>query len=75
MLSCNSIVKHVLFQVADSPEVCYEAVALGHRIYTQGDTWEDLKSMVQDAVRCHFDEDHLPAIIRLLYLREEALSA
>ncbi len=71
----NEFVKQIVFEVVDSPEGGYEAAALGHRIYTQGDDWEDLKSMVQDAVRCHFEEADRPALIRLLFVREEALSA
>jgi len=39
-----------MFEVVDSPEGGYEAAALGHWIYTQGEDWEDLKAMVQDAV-------------------------
>jgi hypothetical protein len=67
--------KQIVFEVVESPEGGFEAVALGHRIYTQGETWEDLKAMTQDAVRCHFEEPDRPAMIRLLYVREEALSA
>ncbi len=71
----NNSMKQVVFEVVDSPEGGYEATALGHRIYTQGETWENLKAMVQDAVRCHFEQKDRPALIRLLFVREEALSA
>ncbi len=47
----------IVFEVRESPEGGFEASALGHRIHTQGDTWEELKSMVQDAMRCHFSEE------------------
>ncbi len=47
----------VIFAVSESPEGGYEARALGHSIFTQADTMEELKTMVQDAVRCHFDSD------------------
>ncbi len=56
----------IIFSVVESPEGGYEARALGHAIYTQGDDLEDLKAMVQDAVRCHFDEESRPRVIRLL---------
>ncbi|MEO8501493.1 MAG: 2-oxoisovalerate dehydrogenase, partial [Vicinamibacteria bacterium] len=31
--------------------------------------------MVQDAVRCHFDEGTTPQVIRLHYVREEVLAS
>ena len=43
----------------------YEAKALGYSIYTQAETLEELKGMIQDAVRCHFDEETRPRVIRL----------
>jgi len=39
---------------------------VGFSIYAQGDSLDDLKTMVQDAVRCHFeDEESRPRVIRL----------
>jgi len=54
----------IIFTVSESPEGGYEARALGYSIFTQGNNMEDLKSMVQDAVRCHFEEGHGLRIIR-----------
>ena len=65
----------VVFEVRESPEGGYEAEALGHAIFTQGETWEELKEMVQDAVRCHFDAADRPTAVRLLLTREELLVA
>jgi len=50
----------IIFEVTEAVEGGYDAKALGHSIFTQGEDWEDLKAMVKDAVRCHFDEDTLP---------------
>jgi len=61
-------VKQIVFEVVESPEGGYEAAALGHRIYTHGEAWNDLKAMVQDAVRCHLGEQDRPAMIRLFFL-------
>jgi hypothetical protein len=49
------------------------ARALGEAIFTEGETWEELKEMVRDAVRCHFGEE-APPIIRLHFVREEVLA-
>ena len=55
----------IIFIVRESPEGGYEASALGESIFTEADTMEDLRAMVQDAVRCHFEEPDRPALIRL----------
>ena len=63
----------IIFAVEESPEGGYEAKALGHSIYTQADTMEELKIMVQDAVRCHFEEGARPRMIRLHWVRDEVI--
>ena len=53
----------IIFFVQESAEGGYEARAVGHSIFTQADTMEQLKVNVREAVRCHFgDEKTLPAI-------------
>jgi hypothetical protein len=49
--------KEIIFLVEESPEGGYEARALGYSIFTQADSFEELKRMVQDAVACHFDAE------------------
>ena len=64
----------IIFEVEESPEGGYEARALGFSIYTQGDNLDDLKAMVQDAVRCHFeDEASRPRVIRLHHVKDEVI--
>ena len=65
----------IIFAVEESAEGGYEAHALGHSIITQADSIEELKKMVRDAVRCHFDEGQMPAVIRLHFVRDEVISA
>ena len=55
----------IIFEVTEAVEGGYDARALGYSIFTQGNDWDDLKDMVKDAVRCHFDEDTAPRVIRL----------
>ncbi|SRR5713101_7749712 len=53
----------IIFSVQKSPEGGYEARAVGHSIFTQADTMDELKVNVRDAVRGHFgDEEALPVI-------------
>jgi len=63
----------IIFTVEEEPEGGYVAEALGHAIVTQGDTLEELRRMVRDAVRCHFEPEERPAVIRLHILKEEVL--
>ncbi len=65
----------IIFQVEESPEGGYEARALGYSIYTQAEPLEELRSMVQDAVRCHFDEAERPQLIRLHLVKDEVIPA
>ena len=67
--------KEIIFVVEESPEGGYEARALGHAIFTEADSFDDLKEKVRDAVRCHFDEDERPAVIRLHRVQEDVIPA
>ena len=67
--------KEVLFLVEDADEGGYIARALGYSIFTEADSWEDLKTAIRDAVKCHFDEGDLPDLIRLHAVREEVVPA
>ncbi len=64
----------IIFEVAESPEGGYDARALGYSIYTQAETIDELKAMLQDAVRCHFEEDERPRIIRLHLVKDEVIA-
>ena len=65
----------IIFSVQESPEGGYEARALGHDIFTQADTMAELREMVRDAVRCHFNGDSAPAVIRLHIVKDEVIPA
>lgn len=65
----------IIFAVEESPGGGYEARALGHSIYTQAETLEELRASVRDAVRCHFDESERPRLIRLHVVRDEVIPA
>jgi hypothetical protein len=65
----------IIFAVQESPEGGYEAHALGHPIFTQAESVDELREMVRDAVRCHFDPDSVPAIIRLHFVHDEVITA
>ena len=64
----------IIFEVTESMEGGYDARALGHGIFTQGDDWPELKAMARDAVLGHFDEADVPRVIRLHLVREDAIA-
>ena len=65
----------IIFVVEESPEGGYEARAVSDSIFTEADSLEELRSMVRDAVSCHFTEEDRPKIIRLHFVKEEVLAA
>ena len=67
----------IIFEVSeDELDGGYSASALGFGIHTQGDTLEELRRNVREAVDCYFDEDTArPRLIRLHFVRDEVLVA
>ena len=65
----------IVFLVEDAPEGGLTARALGHSIFTDGESFDELRDNVRDAVRCHFDEGTAPSVIRLHYVKDEVLAA
>ena len=65
----------IIFLVQDAAEGGLVARALGHSIYTDADSYDELRQQVRDAVQCHFDAGERPTLIRLHYVKEEVLAA
>ena len=65
----------IIFSIEEAVEGGYVARALGHSIFTQAESMEELRAQVRDAVRCHFDEGARPAVIRLHMVHDEVISA
>ncbi len=60
--------------VEEAPEGGYQARVLGQAIFTESDTFEELKKMVQDAVQCHFKSSDTPRFIRPHTVRDEVIT-
>ena len=65
----------IIFSVSESPEGGFEARALGHDIFSEADTMDELRAALRDAVRCHFEEGSRPTVIRLHLVRDEVIPA
>jgi predicted RNase H-like HicB family nuclease len=62
----------LIFEVRDAEEGGYCARALGHSIFTQAETWEELRANVLEATSLHFeDEATQPRLLQLHYVKDE----
>lgn len=77
MIGCGleSAMSEIIFQIDEAPEGGYTAQAVGHAIFTEAESLDELRESVRDAVRCHFDEGTGPKMIRLHFVRDEVLAA
>ena len=65
----------IVFLVEDDPDGGYTARALGESIFTQAEDINSLKTMIRDAVNCHFEEEQKPKVIRLHIVRDEVIAS
>ena len=67
----------ILFIVEEAEEGGYVAHAVGASIVTEAEDLAQLRTMVREAVRCHYDEDDAerPKAIRLHLVHDEVIAA
>ena len=65
----------IIFLVEEAPDGGFTARAVGESIFTQASTAAELHERVRDAVRCHFDQNSQPKLIRLHFVRDEVIAA
>jgi predicted RNase H-like HicB family nuclease len=67
----------LVFSVTQEADGGFVAECLSESIFTQADSWEDLKQMVADAVQGHFFDqpEKAKSQIRLHLVRDEVLAA
>ena len=64
----------LVFEVTQETDGGYCAECLTTEIFTQGDTWDELRDNVREAVRGYFFDSSLPERIRLHLVRDEMLA-
>ncbi|MXW18583.1 MAG: 2-oxoisovalerate dehydrogenase [Gemmatimonadetes bacterium] len=64
----------IIFEVTeDEVDGGYSASAIGYGIHTQGDSMEEIRRNVREAVDCYFDEGMTwPGITRMVQLKSES---
>lgn len=64
----------LIFEVREAEEGGYYARALGQAIFTQGDSWDELRANVLEAAELHFeDAEQKPRLIQLHFVRDELI--
>ena len=65
----------LVFLVEEDPDGGYNASALGQNIFTQGDSVKELKEMINDAVKCHYENpEDMPKMVRLHFVKDEVFA-
>jgi predicted RNase H-like HicB family nuclease len=64
----------LVFEIAQESDGGFTAEAIGESIFTQADSWEELRVNVQEAVEAYFFDEKKPAAIRLRLVRDELLA-
>ena len=62
------------FEIVQEADGGFTAEALGESIFTQADSWEELKANVREAVQAFYFDSIAPASIRLHLIRDEVLA-
>lgn len=64
----------LIFEIRDAEEGGYYARALGHGIFTEGDSWEELRANLLEAVSLHFeDAAERPRLVQMHYVKDELI--
>ena len=64
----------LIFEIRDAEEGGYCARALGHAIFTEAETWKELRENVLEAASLHFEDAVVrPRILQLHYVKDELI--
>jgi predicted RNase H-like HicB family nuclease len=64
----------IVFSVYQETDGGFVAECLSHDIFTQGNSWDELRSNVKEAVNGYFFDQPKPERIRLHLVRDEVLA-
>jgi len=64
----------VVFEVTQETDGGYVAECLTQPIVTQGESWEELRRNVQEAVSAYFFDREIPKTVRIRLIRDELLA-
>ena len=67
-------VNEIVFEVTQEADGGFSAECLTESIFTQGNTWADLRANVKEAVEAFYFDGPKPAGVRLHLVRDEMLT-
>jgi len=68
------VVNEIVFEVTQDADGGYSAECLTESIFTQGNTWDELRANVKEAVEAFYFDRPKPAGVRLHLIRDEMLA-
>jgi predicted RNase H-like HicB family nuclease len=71
---CQSPAMEIVFSITQEADGGFVGECLSHDIFTQGDSWEALRTNVKEAVDAYFFDQPRLASIRLHLVRDEVLA-
>lgn len=64
----------LIFEIRDAEEGGFYARSLGHGIFTEGDTWDELRGNLLEAVSLHFeDAPTRPRLVQMHYVKDKLI--
>jgi len=66
--------KEIAFEVTQEADGGYIAEAIGESIFTQAESWDELRKNAREAVQAFYFDSVPPASIRLRMVRDEVLA-
>jgi predicted RNase H-like HicB family nuclease len=63
----------LVFEVTQEADGGFVAESVGEDVFTQADTWNELRQNIREAVQAYFFDGTPPRLIRLHLVRDELL--
>ena len=64
----------LIFEIRDAEEGGFYARALGHGIFTDAESWEELRANLLEAVSLHFEgAEERPRLVQMHYVKDELI--
>ena len=73
-VSYHAPMNELVFEVTQEADGGFVAEALGESIFTEADSWDELRTNVREAVQAYFFDRPAPARLRLHLVRDEVLA-
>ena len=67
--------QELLFEISQEDDGGFTAECLTENIYTQADTWVELRKNVLEAVKAYYFDGNPPTSVRLHLIKDEVLTA